>query len=69
MALQPDDREHVISSVVDILKHHHRDRLLRILEDRLEAGDYDELAERDIDRVVLALARAVESDLEPGSPE
>jgi len=64
MALDPADREYVVSSVVDVLRHRRRDRLLRILKDRLARGDYDSEKERDLDRIVLSLAQAVDEQLE-----
>lgn len=65
MSLSPEDREQVIDAAVDLLRHHKRERLLKILEDRLERDDYprERERERDLDRVALALARAIDEQL------
>ena len=65
MPIDPKDREYVISSVVDILRHRKRERLVSILEERLSSGDYDDDKERDLDQVVLALAKVVNEQLDP----
>jgi hypothetical protein len=65
MPLDNKDREYIVSSAVDILRHRRRDRLLTILEERMSHGDYDELHEEDLDRVVLALVKAVDDELGP----
>ena len=69
MPLDRSQREYVISSVVDILRHRHRSKLLGILESRLRDDDYDQAdatEERELDRVVLALAKSIDEELEPG---
>ncbi len=65
MPLDPEDREYVVSSVVDILRHRKREKLLEILRERLEHSDYDDAVEKDLDQVVLALARAIDEQLTP----
>lgn len=65
MSLDPEDREYVVSSAVDILRHRKRERLLQILKDRLAQDDYDDEKERELDRVVLSLALAVDEQLGP----
>jgi len=39
--------------------------LLEILRERLEHSDYDDAVEKDLDQVVLALARAIDEQLTP----
>ena len=63
MALSVEDREYVLASAVDILRHRKRDRLLEILRQRLEAGDYLDERERRLDEIVLALATAIDEKL------
>lgn len=65
MPLDREDREYVVSSVVDILRHRKRDKLLEILRERLQMGDYEDGEEQELDQVVLALARAIDEQLEP----
>jgi hypothetical protein len=65
MSLDPEDREYVVSSAVDILRHRKRERLLQILKDRLAQDDYDDEKERELDQVVLSLALAVDEQLGP----
>lgn len=67
MTLDPDEREYVVSSVVDILRHRKRERLLQILRKRLALGDYDAPQEKDLDQAVLALAQSVAERLHPRS--
>jgi hypothetical protein len=63
MALDEDDRQYVLDAAVDILRHRQRARLLAILRDRLEAGDYPDERERRLDEIVLALACAIDEKL------
>jgi len=63
MTLDQDDREYVLGAAVDILKHRQRARLLAILRDRLEAGDYADERERRLDEIVLAIACAIDEKL------
>ncbi|HNT00359.1 MAG TPA: hypothetical protein PLJ27_23490 [Polyangiaceae bacterium] len=63
MALTAEDREYVIQAAVEILRHPNRDRLLRIVVDRLEADRYQNEHERELDRVVYALSRTIHDDL------
>ena len=63
MPLDEREREAVVRATVDILRHKRRDRLLAILEERLDRGDYDDEAERSLDEIVLALASAIDERL------
>ncbi len=65
MSLDPEDREYVVSSAVDILRHRQRGRLIRILRERLNRGDYDDDRERELDRIVLSLTQTLDEKLEP----
>ena len=66
MPLNAEDREYVISTVVDLLRHRNRQRLLRILEQRLRRGDYPDAHEEDLDRVAHALAQTIDDGLQGG---
>ena len=66
MALTDQQRECVIRSAVQILKHRKRDRLLEILAQRLANDDYEDEAERELDRIAHALACAVKDELAGG---
>jgi hypothetical protein len=63
--LSNDQRRYVIESAVDLLRHHRRGRVLEILEQRIAREDYPQglEEERDLDRIALAIARAVEREL------
>lgn len=63
MALSAEDKEYVLASAVDILRHRKRERLIVILRDRLEAGDYPDERERKLDEIVLALTTAIDEKL------
>jgi hypothetical protein len=63
MPLGPEEREYVLRAAVDILRHSKREKLLAILGNRLEAGDYPEQRERELDEVVLAIASAINEKL------
>jgi len=63
MDLSDADREYVVTTVVDLLRHHKRERLLRILERRLELGDYPDAHEADLDRIAHAVARVIDEKL------
>ena len=57
MPLCPEHREHVLRTAVELLRHPRRPRLLKILADRLEHE------ERQLDRIIFALARTVDEEL------
>ncbi|MFW5739331.1 MAG: hypothetical protein ACOC1F_03080 [Myxococcota bacterium] len=63
MPLSVEQREHVLQTTVEILRHPRRDKLLRIVQDRIENDDYPDEGERELDRVIFALARALDEDL------
>ena len=63
MPLTPQEREQVLATALELLRHKQRDRLLQILADRLAAGDYPDDRERDLDEIACALARAVDEQL------
>ena len=63
MPLTLQEREQVLSTALELLRHKRRDRLLQILADRLAAGDYPDDRERDLDEIAYALARAVDEQL------
>ncbi len=64
MALSREERAYVVDSACDLLRHRHRGRLIRILERRVAGEDYDDERERELDRVVLAVARVIDAELE-----
>jgi hypothetical protein len=61
--LSDADRATVVDAAVDLLRHRDRRRLMKILEDRIRQGDYPGEHEQDLDRVALALARAIDAQL------
>ena len=63
MPLTLQEREQVLSTALELLRHKRRDRVLQILADRLAAGDYPDDQERDLDEIAYALARAVDEHL------
>ena len=63
MPLSSADREHVVETVLDLLRHRDRKRLLKILEQRLADGDYPDAGEQELDRIACALARAIDAQL------
>ena len=64
MALSNEDRAYVVETACDMLKHRHRGRLVEILEDRLKSSDgYEDERERELDRVVLVIARVIDDEL------
>lgn len=63
MPLRPDDREHILRTAVEILRHPKRERLLRIVADRIENDDYLDEHERELDRVIFALSRTIDEEL------
>lgn len=63
MPLRPDDREHILRTAVEILRHPKRERLLRIVADRIENDDYSDEHERELDRVIFALSRTIDEEL------
>ena len=68
MPLTAPQREHVISTALEILRHPHRERLLGILEDRLAHGDYPDADEQSLDEIAYAVARAVGDELGEPTP-
>lgn len=68
MPLSPAQREYVITTAVDLLRHPRRERLIQILEQRLEHGDYSDEEERDLDRMAHALASAIDRQLAREDP-
>ncbi len=65
MALSKDDRTYVVQTASELLRSQHRKRLLRILENRLRETDgYPDEHERELDRVVLAVATVVDDELD-----
>jgi hypothetical protein len=63
MPLSPDDREHILRTAVEILRHPKREKLLRIVADRIESDDYSDEHERELDRVIFALSRTIDEEL------
>lgn len=63
--LSREQRQYVIAAAVDLLRHRNRERVLRILEERLAQGDYPEgqEEEQDLDRIALAIARTIDEKL------
>ncbi|MBW2524401.1 MAG: hypothetical protein JRI23_09510 [Deltaproteobacteria bacterium] len=64
MALSAEEREYIVRTAVDLLRHRSPERVLTILADRLAQDDYDSPAERELDEVALAIARAIHRELE-----
>lgn len=64
MPLGEEEREYVVRTVVELLRHRKRKRLLEILRDRLDRGDYPDEHEQSLDEIAYALARAVDERLE-----
>ena len=52
------------NAAVELLRHRKRKRLLEILRDRLDRGDYPDEHEQSLDEIAYALARAVDERLE-----
>jgi hypothetical protein len=68
MALRPDEREHVISTAVDLLRHKRRDKLMALLEERIDRGDYPPgSSEEKLDRIALTIARTIDEQLTEGT--
>lgn len=63
MPLSAAHREYVIATAVDLLRHRQRERVIAILAERLAHGDYPDPVEADLDRIALAIARAVDEQL------
>ncbi len=63
MPLSPEHREHVLRTTVEILRHPRRRKLLQIVEQRIAHDDYADEQERELDRVIFALARSVDVEL------
>jgi hypothetical protein len=61
--LGDDEREQVIRTALDVLRHRRRGRLLEILRERLDRGDYPDDHEASLDEIAHALARAVDGKL------
>lgn len=68
MALTSAEREHVVSTAVDILSHPKRDKLLDILRRRIALGDYPDGDELGLDEIAYAVARTINDEL-AGDPE
>lgn len=66
-ALSKEQRQYVIATAVDLLRHRSRKRVLQVLEQRLAEGDYPEAEneEQDLDRIALAIARTIDEKLDP----
>jgi len=62
MPLDAEDREYVISTALDLLRHRKRRRLVQLLGERLARGDYTDPREQDLDRIAHALAEAVDRE-------
>jgi hypothetical protein len=67
MALDTNEREQVISTAVDLLRHPKRERLMKLLEERIERGDYPDDAELRLDRLALTIARTIDAELAEGA--
>ena len=63
MPLTPAEREYVVATACDLLRHQSPDRVLAVLSDRLERNDYPDDEERDLDEIALAVARAIREEL------
>jgi hypothetical protein len=64
MQLSDAQRERVIATAVDLLRHRDRERLLRILKQRTDnLEEYPDEEERALDRVAYALARVIHDKL------
>jgi hypothetical protein len=63
MPLTSEQREYILSTAVEILRHPKRDKLLRIVEDRIRRDDYPDDHERELDRVVFALSQTISVEL------
>lgn len=63
MPISAEDREHVLASAVEILRHPQREKLLRIISDRIQHDAYDDEHERELDRIVFAIARSIGDEL------
>ena len=64
MTLSGADRAYIVETAHDLIAHPKRDQVLQILADRVDQGDgYADVHERELDRVVLVVARTIESAL------
>jgi hypothetical protein len=63
MALSADQRRYVVETALDLLRHRSSERVLELLAERLERGDYEDGEERDLDEIALAVARAIRDEL------
>lgn len=68
MALSRQEREYVVQTAVDLLRHRSPERVIAIVEQRLRDDDYDAPAERELDEVALAIARAIRAELRETTP-
>jgi hypothetical protein len=68
MPLSTEEREYVVQTAVDLLRHRSPERVLGILQQRLSQGDYDSDHERELDEVALSIARAIHRELKEQSP-
>ncbi|MCA9692367.1 MAG: hypothetical protein KC636_22400 [Myxococcales bacterium] len=59
-----EDRAHVVKHAAQLLRHPHRGRLIEILAARLVDDDYPDARERRLDAITLAIARAIDEQLE-----
>ena len=67
MPLSAADRAYVVNTAVDLLRHRKRDRLLRILGERISHGRYEDAHERDLDEVAWSIAKVVDEELSGGA--
>ena len=68
MPLSPEEREYIVETAVELLRHRSPDRVLGILAERLERDDYPNELERELDEVAYSIARAIHSELEEPAP-
>ena len=64
--LSDADRATVIDTAADLIRSHEYRRLLAILQERVERGDYPDPHERELDRVACAIARAIDEQRDGG---
>ncbi len=64
MTLTSDDHAYVVETACDLLRHRQRGRLIQILEARQTSSDgYADERERELDRIVLAIAHVIDDEL------
>jgi hypothetical protein len=63
--LGSEQREQIIREAVEILRDRKAPKLLAILEQRLDHGDYPDPEEASLDAITAAIVRAVREQLDP----